>query len=231
MRRFYFHPQKGKKQSIDIKNPFRHGSTKRKPVVGGSCCAFASASISEPVVATVKFPDMEPSSRFPESCTGSSDTPLSAVMAVRTVAVRVSGSSKSSMDVQVGIDFSVSASGAKVTISPLAPIEVSASSAIAEIGNMVRTMHTDSQILIILFLTLSHPPILIFFSASNIRLHPAHVAYPDESQHNGSTSTAVSPPVYRPSAQKPDKLVLATHCLPHWGQKRTYPPACADDFP
>ncbi|NLX26016.1 MAG: hypothetical protein GXY61_08685, partial [Lentisphaerae bacterium] len=105
--------------------------------------------VAEPGVASVKL------SGFPESCTGSSAVLLSAVTAILTVAVRVSGSPKSSIAVPVGTDISVSPSGANAIISPFVPIEASASFAIAEIGNMVRTMHTESQILKILFLTLS----------------------------------------------------------------------------
>ncbi len=77
----------------------------------------------------------------------------------------------------------------------------------------------------------AHPIILIFFSASSIRPHPMNEACLNESRHTCSTSTAVSPPVYRILTQKPDKLALATHYLLHWEQKGAHPPVCADDFP
>ena len=116
-----------------------------------SDCPSESVGAAEPGVASAKLPDTEPLSGFPESWTASSDVPLSAVTAVRTVAVRLSGSPKSSIAVPVDTDLSVSSSGANAMISPFAPIGVPDCSAIAEIGNIVRTMHTDSQILKILF--------------------------------------------------------------------------------
>ena len=124
---------------------FRSGSV----VSSAFACSPESVGVAEPGVASVKL------SGFPESCTASSIVPLLAVTAVLTVAVRFSGSPKSSTDVPIGTDISVSSSGANAIIFSLTPIGVPASSAIAEIGSRVSTMHTESQILKILFLTLS----------------------------------------------------------------------------
>ena len=88
-----------------------------------SVCSLVPVGVAEPGVASIKL------SGFPEPCTSSSTVLLSAATAVLiTVAVRVSGSPKSSMDVPVDTDFSVSAIGANAIISTLVPIEVSASS-------------------------------------------------------------------------------------------------------
>ena len=73
-------------------------------------------------------------------------------------------------------------------------------------------------------------PISVFFLASSTRPHPVSVACPDENRHIGSTSIAASPPVYRLSAQKPDKPVLAIRCPPYWGQKAEHPHAYALPF-
>jgi hypothetical protein len=56
-------------------------------------------------------------------------------------------------------------------------------------------------------------------------------AYPNENRHTGSTNIVVFPQLYRLFAQKPDKTVLATHFLLHWGQKVAYPPSYNGDFP
>ena len=57
-----------------------------------------------------------------------------------------------------------------------------------------------------------YTPILISFLANSIRPHPVSEAFPNGNRHTGNTSTAVSPPGYRLSAQKPGKFVWATHC-------------------
>ena len=75
-----------------------------------------------------------------------------------------------------------------------------------------------------------HPPILISFSASSIRPHPARGACPDESRHTGSTSTAAALREYRLSVQRQGKPALATRYPQYWGLSAVHPHACAFPF-
>ena len=93
-------------------------------------------------------------SGLPESSTESSSIDTG----VRTVVVNVSGNSKSSMDVPSDAVFSVSVSGAKLTISPLVSIGIRVSSAIADTGSRVITMHSARNILSILLFIGPVPP-------------------------------------------------------------------------
>lgn len=67
------------------------------------------------------------------------------------------------------------------------------------------------------------PPILISFSANSICPRPKPSACPNENQHSGSTSTALSHLVCRFSAQRPGRPASATRFLPHWEQKGVHP--------